>query len=111
MSTFHGCASERSDRKIGSQETDLGATRDHQARASEPGAQIDQHWRVAADLGATLQRIPWWAPETGAQIGAGTTRRGGQCWQRGQKQVDLPPETVRTIVALPQVRQRWPARS
>lgn len=35
----------------------------------------------------------------------------GQRWQRGQKQVERPAETTRTIVALPQVRQRWPARS
>ncbi len=35
----------------------------------------------------------------------------GQRWQRGQKQVERPPETMRTIWARPQVRQRWPARS
>ena len=36
---------------------------------------------------------------------------GGQRWQRGQKQVERPPETTRTMVALPHVRQRCPARS
>ena len=35
----------------------------------------------------------------------------GQRWQRGQKWVDRPPETMRMMLARPQVRQRWPARS
>ena len=36
---------------------------------------------------------------------------GPQRWQRGQKQVERPADTMRTMSALPHVMQRWPARS
>ena len=80
---------------------------------AETGTQIGRGGRGIGDLGTTLAHRSWsgrrLAPDRKDRrrdSGGRGAGEAGQRWQRGQKQVDLPPETMRTIVALPQVRQR-----